>query len=196
MKNLFVVLVCISILFTGCCYNSTPQLIPSENQSNNYDFRNSNWGDSIEQVRKIESMKPFLDSGSSLVYNDAKILDLSCSIMYMFYDGKLLNGGYVFDEKHSSDNLYYEDYLKLVAAYTEKYGKPTSSEEIWIDELFKDNPKDWGFAIKKGDAKFTTHWITSTSTIDIVISGDNGQFSTVIVYKSFEYEHRQNTDGI
>lgn len=222
MKKRLIFLMCISILFSGCS-NNTPLPIPLENQSGEIlvrnqeeisessqeiesqeetpqiddpDFRNSNWGDSLEQVKSTESNTLILNTSDSLLYDDAKILGLSCSILYNFSDSKLLNGGYVLSEKHSSDNLYYEDYLKLVKAYTEKYGKPTSSEENWNRSLYKDNPEKIGFAISIGDVKLNTKWITNTSTIDIVIKGDNYKFSTVIIYQSLNYEYQKNTDGI
>lgn len=204
MKKLFIVLMCIVVFLTGCGYNSTPQPIPSESQPDknsetvqkDFDFRNSNWGDSIEKVRLSESIKPFLDTDDSLVYNDAKILGLSCSIMYMFYDDRLSNSGYVFSEKHVNKNLYYEDYLKIVKSYEEKYGEPSEKSEEWNDSLYKGNMEEIGMAISTGHVMFITKWETDSTKIGLVLKGDNFEISTAVVYQPLSYKPSTDTNGI
>ena len=71
-----------------------------------------------------------------------RVAGMPAHIFYMFDQNKLVGGGYVFNEKHSNNNNYVDDYLKVKLILEEKYGKPDTDEKEW-----------------KGDRLRTTHAI-------------------------------------
>lgn len=90
-------------------------------------FRNTTWGMSKEQVRKIEESKLESDYGSNLIYN-LDIEDMKCRLFYSFNDkNKLISILYKFtspqwDRLGNSTKIALE---KIVANIVSKYGPST-----------------------------------------------------------------------
>lgn len=175
MKKLFVVLVGILLLFTGCGKEDVYNQILSEGQLV--------WGSSIEQVKKSEPSTLSLESKDFLMYNDSKIFGLSCSVLYQFDNDKLSHVVFTLNEKYSNDNLYYEDYLNIIKTNTEKYGDPISSEEHWFKDTYKGNSEKIGYAIYMGEVIFVNSWENDTTKVGSMISGNGSEISTIITYQ-------------
>lgn len=154
--------------------------------SEKYNFRKANWGMSREQVRATEDKKPDFEDDTSLGY-DVKINGKDFRCIYGFLEDKLYNGGYGFAGKHTNDNLYIDDYEELKKILTKKYGKPkTDLPGIWKNNLYKNDRSHWGMAISVGHLVYAAQWETSTTTISMMISGDNFKISLTLTYDSKE----------
>jgi len=163
-----------------------------------FDFRKSNWGMTIEQVKASEDKKPDFEgevtSGFVLSYEvqiDSK--DYYC--VYFFLEDKLYNSGYAFSKNHTNKNDYIQDYEELKELLTKKYGKPSKKkllslydrEEIyWGYELYKDDEGDWGLAISVGELSYVSIWETPTTEIELILDGDNYEINLRIIYISKE----------
>lgn len=156
-----------------------------------YDFRQTNWGMSKEQVKATEDKKPDSEDINSLGYN-VKIDRDDYLCIYNFLEDKFYNSIYACTEKHTNKNLYIDDYEGLKEILTKKYGEPQTDLIIWKNDLFKNKKQDWGTAISIGHLVYRASWNTSTSTIILVLGGDNYQISLGISYDSKELDEWAN----
>ena len=172
----------------------------SEDQD--FDFRNANWGMTIKQVRASEgSRKAQLVKDNQVVYFDT-ISSKSFLVSYDFIDNKLVSAGYILADEHSNENLYIQDYDKLKELLIEKYGEPSDkwlngtkySEKVWLNDLFKDDPNDWGMAMSLGHLTYQLCWIIPRTEIMLKLTGDNYEIILGIVYYSTEFRELQEKE--
>lgn len=153
-------------------------------------FRKVLWGMSPKQAKEIETaefVKEEKGGGAIkglnlLVYKD-NIVGLDCFIAYYFAEDKLTRGRYIVLEEHSNKNLYISDFKDIKNQLTKKYGKPKNDEAIWLDDLYKDDPSDYGLAISLGDLRYLAEWDSPETEIQLVLHGDNYKISFWVEYK-------------
>lgn len=145
------------------------------------DFRGSNWGATIKEVKAQEKSKLIDADRDSLMYS-CFINNLNSDIIYLFTDGKLISAGYVIHESHSNKNLYIGDYDGINDLFTKKYGKPSANIIDWKNDLYKNNKKDYGMAVSMGHLDFKTAWISNGTFITHRLQGDNFKISHTIHY--------------
>lgn len=151
-----------------------------------YTFRKTIWGMNKEQVKETEKEIVF-DYEIILGYED-RILELDCSLIYFFEGEKLVRAKYVIDEEHSNKNQYITDYNTLKAALSKKYGEPLKSNRRWVNDLYEDDPQNWGLAISMGHMWEHTNWETLQTTILLAMYGYENEISLVIEYNSKEFK--------
>ena len=140
---------------------------------------------SREQVKATEDKEPNSEIDTTVVYK-VKISGRDYICGYTFLEDKLYNSGYMFIGKHTNENLYIDDYENLKETLTEKYGKPKTDKMTWVDDLFKDDKSEWGFAISLGDLSYRSTWETPTTYITLVLLGDNYEIDLILAYDSRE----------
>jgi len=173
----------------------------SAQRKEEYDFRKTVWGMTKETVKRTEKRTPVLDKENNLVYNDT-IIDLNMGVFYYFVENKLVRSGYGVIEKHSNKNLYINDYKELKDVLLEKYGKPSDrwfgsdkyKEIVWLNDLYKDDPSHWGFAISLGHLVYQSFWETDETEIALRLNGDNYEISLVISYFSKKLKHLEEKE--
>ncbi|MBA7549873.1 hypothetical protein ES705_42372 [subsurface metagenome] len=186
-KNIFISLIvlCILVIFTLILFAEEVK----------YDFRKTNWGMSIEQVKATENAKLDLEIDSILFYSGVRIdeiygEDFSCT--YFFSEDKLFLALYVISEEHTNDNLYIRDYENLKKVLTKKYGKPKINKTTWNSDFYKNDESKWGFAVSVGDLSYFSSWETPTTLITLELSGDNYEIKrNGLNYESKEYLKEQ-----
>lgn len=151
-----------------------------------YDFRQTTWGMSKEQVKRIERGSPTYYEDAATVMYEGQVAGLNCVIAYMFVDERLYQSTYIIVEKHVNKNLYIDDYNKLNQIMADKYGKPILDGHHWSDDLYKDAPSDWGHAISIGHLTLRAIWETPRSHITLALFGDNFKINLAVVYDSRE----------
>lgn len=153
------------------------------------DFRGSTWGDSAELVKRVEKRKPELEEKNRIVYPDT-ISGLNCFAIFHFLDNQLVQGGYVFYEKHSNNNIYITDFNKLKEALVDKYGKPNDDDTIWRKDksYYQRNPDKIGNGVAVGDVYIYSLWKGEETNILLQLTGDNYKPSLLIRYESNEYQ--------
>ena len=139
---------------------------------------------SIAEVEEAEGEANFAVS-DSLVYDDLSVAGIDVVLVYYFNESdQLYSAIYKSAETHTNKNDFIDDYKKVVEALTEKYGKPLDSGTIWKDDLYKDDPTDWGMAVSAGHMIMYAKWETENTDIMIALTGDNFEISTMIGYES------------
>jgi hypothetical protein len=150
------------------------------------DFRQTTWGMTKSQVRATR--KPELISGRhvdtsqpdgfeytpskgglSTLSREDRVVEFDCSIIYTLIKNRLIMGTYLFNINHINPNKYINDYYTLKKLLIKKYGKPLPQDEmIWLYDVYKDKPYDWGLAVEKGHLKYVTEWDTPKTKIKLL----------------------------
>lgn len=122
-----------------------------------YTFRKTFWGMSIDEVIQNEG-EPEVKDATMLVYKDKYIGKKHCSIGFVFSDNKLVRAKYLFDEKHSNDNLFLDDFNDISKLLEMKNGKSHNEGKVWKNELYKGDEDNYGMAVSKGDLILYQKW--------------------------------------
>ncbi len=102
---------------------------------------------------------------------------------FVFRDGKLVQGAYMSMAKHITPGLFVEDYKKLKAHLTEKYGNPELDDERWLGEVFKGDPAQYGTAVAIGELQLRSRWKTRRTQVGHALFGrDSMKISHVLIY--------------
>ncbi len=171
--------VCIMV-FLGLMWSTTAF-------SNEHDFRKTNWGMSMEEVAEAENALELQYGDSPLPGEsyEAKVGGLDCYINYYYIGDKLTSAEYEFSYEATLEYLCINNYSHLKEKLVEKYGEPIRDEDIWIDDLYKDNPKNWGRAVARNHLLRYAQWETPNTKITIILAGDEyGNIALKIKYRS------------
>ena len=159
---------------------------PVAAQDKDYDFRQTKWGMTKEQVIASEG-DPIRDEPNLLLYVTS-VAGLKTSMGFEFVDGKLARTIYALMEKYVEPNQYVINSSRWVNGLKNKYGEPQSDIQ-WLNDLYRSDEKKWEVAISAGHLIIKNFWETERTTIQFVISGKNFKTSAGIVYTSKELGH-------
>jgi len=167
-------------------------LPPNVSTFRGFQFRKTRWGMSEREVRDSESSDPARESTNVLGFQSS-VAGLSCETYYIFFDSQLVRGKYLFIERHSNDNHYISDYVTLKELLTEKYGLPLARDgrlidQIWMNDLYQDDPDDWGTAIGAGHLVYVSEWQQEETKVCLILRGDNYEIQLAIEYSSKQHE--------
>jgi hypothetical protein len=160
-----------------------------------FDFRRTNWGMTKEQVKSTESGKLTQEDDDLLIY-DGMTSGMDVFICYIFVDNKLTRSKYIYSTQHTNENDYIIDFKNIKESITQKYGIPKIDDIHWRDELYKDDPSQWGFAVSLGHLIYNATWETETTVMGLLLRGENYEINLSLEYKSkllasLEKEFRQ-----
>jgi hypothetical protein len=65
-----------------------------------------------------------------------------------------------------------------------KYGKPIKDSQLWKNDLYRDEYKDWGFAVSLGHLVYFADWETPNTHISLALYGENYEITLAIEYQS------------
>lgn len=150
-----------------------------------YDFRQTKWGMSKEQVIAAEG-KPGHDEPDRLLYQ-TEVAGLKAGIAFEFVNGKLARATYVLMERYAEPNQYIINSERWVEALKEKYGEPRSDVR-WLNDLYRNDQKKYAFAISAGHLVIRNSWETERTKIQHIVNGQNFAISVGIAYTSKELE--------
>jgi len=154
-----------------------------EKTANDFDFRNTKWGMSKEDVKKTESLDIIEEDNDSIIYNDI-VSHMPVIVIYIFVDNKLVRAKYIFTTSHTNQNDYINDYDKLQELLISIYGKKFKKQVLWINDFYKDSYDHRGFAVGMGHLAYSSEWENQASKILLFLSGDNFEIRLVIEYQS------------
>ena len=167
--------------------DGTWEYVKNNTNSSSFKFRKIEWGASKNTVKSIEKSKLIFDEKDKLIYEDY-VLTFETWIFYSFVNDKLVQGNYIFRNRHSNQTDFIADYKNTKEKLIKKYGQPSEDEFFWKDDLYKDSPNDWGIAVSKGDLFYYAIWELETTQIGISLSGDNYEVKHIIEYHSKKFK--------
>lgn len=154
-----------------------------------YDFRQFNWGDSMDRVMEVEGT-PYMDGevngvDANYIAYETSAVGLDMMLAYYFCDDGLYQVLYLLTESHSVDSLYIDDYDTYKSAMIKKYGEPLIDDEDWESDSQKDYYADRkGDALSYGYLSYTTAWILDGTIILMKMSADNFDITMTVSYSS------------
>jgi hypothetical protein len=160
-------------------------LLPSQTEKPT-DFRKTSWGMTREQVKGLESSKLVKEDEHGLFYRSELSGFGEVMIGYIFAQGKLVRASYLSEVRHTNQNAFIEDFGKIKPNLIEKYGKPESDDVIWMDDLYRDDPDNWGMAVSTGHLVYEAVWNTKTTKVLEKLKGDNFDVTLMVQYSSLE----------
>ena len=93
----------------------------------------------------------------------------------------MFRGKYVFLEDHSNDYSYIIDFKQIGNILKDKYGF-TETEEIWMNDLYKDDPDEYGLAVAAGHLMMSHSYEFTNMSINHILIGDNFDISHALEY--------------
>lgn len=159
-------------------------------------FRKTNWGMTLQQIKKIEKTKLLKEEKESLIYKD-EILGFPVGVAFLFDKfNKLYLGKYVFFQKHSNKTDFIYDFIKIEKTLEKKYKIPNYNKKIWKNDLYEDEHKNWGTAVSIGHLVLEAKWILINTEILLQLSGDNFDIKLIIQYSDRNYKKEDNLDKL
>jgi hypothetical protein len=150
---------------------------------NSFEFRGLQWGSSPDDVKALEDSTPIADESDKIVFKD-NINGFDCNVYYSFINNHLYMGASYFTHSHSNKTDYINDYKSLKELLSHKYGEPITDDTIWYDDLFKNDPSDWGMAISIGHLAYSSKWRVDDTDIYLILKGDNYEINMFIRYSN------------
>lgn len=152
-------------------------------------FRKVMWGMSAEQAKEIETAE-FVKrvkgggdfKGLDILFYTSNISGLDCAVVYYFADNMLTRARYLITEEHANENLYIEDFVKIKNQLVEKYGSPDRDDTIWSNDLYQDDPSEYGMAVSVGHLMYVAEWYPPETIIQLLLRGDNYNVSLWVEY--------------
>ena len=151
----------------------------SMNREEDYDFRNTRWGVSKEDVLGSESGEPVVKIDSQIGYF-TEILDKNIYVAFIFDNEHLISALYALRDMRENldDSLKdFEDFKKTLIM---KYGEPNAGQgDIWADPSFRDEDtlkallldrSKYEAALRKGQILHAAMWKTDKTWIKVALS--------------------------
>jgi hypothetical protein len=158
----------------------------------NRHFRKAAWGMSKNQVRATETAVLVSEDENELSF-EGTLIGSACVVHYDFANGRLVGGGYTFD---NDDALDVSDYFQLKDMFTKKYGEPVFSEPKWKDPLRRVNIEtyeDAGDAVASGLLELESVWVTAETQIRIVLTDSKKQYNAILFVFYQDRAHLDST---
>ncbi|HEK1687056.1 TPA: hypothetical protein SMR42_003441 [Pseudomonas putida] len=149
-------------------------------------FRESLWGMSRSEVKETEPDATWNDH-ENVCYFNSRLTDLDCMAIYVFANDQLCRGKYLITQEFVNESNYISSHDSLKEIFIKKYGAPTSDNEYWLNDLYRDDYQDWGRAVGMGHMSRYVVWKLPETEICLGLSGENYECSLFIEYSSAHY---------
>lgn len=167
------------VLSYGCSVGDEPT-----GRSDRFDFRQINWGATLEKVKETESTAPTEENPSVITYI-GELEGMPAIIGYLFQENKLTRAGYVMTESYQEPEMYVRDFNKLREYYTMSYGRPSYDMVNWKEGVQSNIETDaYAQAACDGDAKYMAGWGTEGSMVKLMLHGRDGKCELGVMYES------------
>lgn len=160
-----------------------------------HSFRNSDWGDSIEAVKLVETTELIEESFEGLIFTTI-LLDISVYALYFFGNEGLNRGAYSFTNKFEDGSQYIEEYSRFKNMLIQIYGVPYIDE---IQKLADENLIELtGLAksLENGYVFYNCKWQTETTNICMYLHYDKYEPTFLLVYDKIDIGSNDYTFGL
>ncbi len=156
-----------------------------------HDFRKSDWGMSISQVKASETNKLIKESDKILAYQ-ATVAGYKCIINYRFAYNKLITAEYSILDKYENLSKYVNEYNRIKGGLSLKYGKALEDEVVWKNDTYRSYFEKWGLAVSKDQLLFYSSWQTDRTEIFFTLNGEKNVIDFSIEYYSKKLSHLED----
>ncbi len=169
--------------------SNTPEAGQPADNSDLGDFRHARWGMSKDQIKAIEGASPDPDlqkltngNGVDALCYKTDYSGYDVLFEYQFSNDSLNRGFYEFNISHSDDNLWLVDFMQIKRILDARYLPADKEYTSWYDNGYKNDPSQWGFAIKAGQMEKVAEWHTSQSHIILDLHGSGDAIFLELIY--------------
>lgn len=146
-------------------------------QKTKYDFRKSNWGMSLEEIKASEKTTVHEEKTDYLSY----VTPMGASTLkteFFFVDNKLAKIESHINQKVDDFSYYLTLYNQLLKIYTKKLGEPKTTQQ-WshvdlMDEY--DRPNRWIVALEEGHVGLVSEFNTNRTNAVIILASPHIYF--------------------
>lgn len=173
MRELYSFSVGICFLF-GCANLSFAQSVKTASLNSpggTQEFRNSPWGATETQVKKIERLK-FTSGDSRYLDYHGKVLGYEASVTYNFYKGRLYRGIITFETNDGNSSIV--EFREIRNGIESVFGK-AETELHWSNPALaysaSDHEDQWGEAVSQGYLTMDCTWTSGSLVSALSLSG-------------------------
>lgn len=135
-------------------------------------FRRTTWGASRESVRTSEADAPAFEDPENLAY-EVRLDNKDCLLIYRFFGDSLTSASYVLKADYVNKNGHLSDFDSLLGLLEKKYGAHPNDTWLWLGDLYRDDPDNWGDAVGYGELMRVAEWVNDEVKITLLLSGEN-----------------------
>ena len=150
------------------------------------EFQGLAWRTSMQEVLASEG-EPINRDKDSLVY-ELEFGSLPARAFFHFVNNRLAKAGYNFASDHASPDSYLDDFDRIQAILIGKHQEPKDNKIHWINDLYKNDRRNWAPALASEHLVLMTTWETKESKITHVMSGRNGKIIHWVRYESLSLD--------
>lgn len=178
MKHIRIVLPVVLLVLSSMAFSQS---------SESHDFRDFDWGDSVDSVKARETWPILTEDTNALVFS-GEVSGKEAAAVYNFLPTGLSMAGYVFQDSYTNENQYIEDFNDINSTLTRIYGVPDFDDVNWSNDLYKDDPSRYGFAVSLGHVVYQAQWTTDATVIRHTLHGNNYEIDHGVVYNSIDLQ--------
>ncbi|GJM14731.1 MAG: hypothetical protein DHS20C13_00580 [Thermodesulfobacteriota bacterium] len=156
--------------------------VSDKQESPTTSFRKSNWGMTPEEVKATESAIPISDNENLVLYQET-FLNMPAKMGYVFKDGKLIKGAYLFEERFENPDDYILSYEKVKNSVIIDLGPPSLDEIKWVDEDSSQLEAS-GSEVCEGKVVYRSEWVERDTLVTLLLEGANNKCRQGIVFQS------------
>ena len=156
------------------------------------DFRNAEWGMSMEEVKASENLPLAGKTSLSLTYLTT-LHGAATTVVYEFVEGKLASASYSLREGLSDPGFCLRYYTTLTDALKDEYGAPTKNVVRAPSDDIRDNPGTWETALADGSLFRAMQWETEGTIIFARLFGKPPKLGCSLFHATPEYVAAQKT---
>lgn len=183
MNHTSILILTAFLLFTIAACSGSDDGNGQVNQDAVTGFRESKWGMTQDEVKQTETSTPLTQSDQLVLYR-VNHLDLPSMAGYIFEDGKLIKGAYLFEESYDNPDDYIANYERLKSELISKYGPPALDEIKWTNDEGRDLQEADGESVCKGDVIYQSEWVKQDTIIRLLLNSDSTRCRQGIIYES------------
>ena len=151
------------------------------------DFRKMSFGQSIEELKETYPTIEFTvekEMGTFILSHEDIVGGLETTVGYIFLENKFSTGVYDFERLNvfkSADDRY-KDFKNISNPLNNKYEMVENN--TWHDDYYKDDPNEYGFALRLGNVDFGEEYSKEKIIIIHSLKKSEGLYSHNVFYFS------------
>lgn len=184
-KSINLILTLLLVFLVLACSGSEDESakeVSDKQDSTSTGFRKSSWGMTPEEVKATESAIPISDNERVVLYQET-FLNMPTKMGYVFKDGKLIKGAYLFEESFENPDDYILSYEKIKNSMISDLGPPSLDEIKWVDEDSSQQEVS-GAEVCGGKVIYKSEWVEGDTFVTLLLEGANDKCRQGIVFES------------
>ena len=123
-------------------------------------------------IIKQEEKSIFVEKDDDTLFYVDNIRGIRSSINYEFDNDKLSRVRIFSEKKYTVPQNRFEDLVKIKRDLVKRFGEPLTENFEWKDEQSKKYPKEWGWAVYRGQLIVTIQWKDAETDVTLYLGAN------------------------